>query len=198
MRDALTLNVARWIARSRVNGPGERFVLWLQGCSLRCPGCWNADTWSHAPRRMMTTLEVLALIGDDVEGVTLTGGEPFEQADALVPLLDAVRARGLSVMVFTGHELDELTRDAATAMRDRCDVLVSGRYVATQRSLDLAWRGSSNQQVHFLTGRYDARDMPASSEAEVHLAPDGSLQITGFPSDELLALGLRGGPVVDP
>lgn len=191
MEGAPTLNVARAIARSRVNGPGERFVLWLQGCKLRCPGCWNADTWSHAPRRVMHPHEVLALLGDNVEGITLTGGEPFEQAEALLPLLDAVRARGLSVMVFTGHELDELTGEAAKAMLARCDVLVSGRYVAAQRALDLAWRGSSNQRVLFLTGRYSARDMPDSAEVEVHLAPDGSLQMTGFPSDELRAIGRR-------
>lgn len=192
MDGAPPINVARWIVRSRVNGPGERFVLWVQGCTLRCPGCWNPDTWSRAPRRVMTAGDVLSLIGDDVEGVTVTGGEPFEQAEALMPLLDAVRARGLSVMVFTGHEFDELAGHAAQAMLARCDVVVAGRYVAAQRSLDLAWRGSHNQRVHFLTARYGERDMPQSSEAEVHLAPDGSLEITGFPSDELVGRDVRG------
>jgi anaerobic ribonucleoside-triphosphate reductase activating protein len=178
------LNVAHWISASRVNGPGERFVLWLQGCALRCPGCWNPDTWSHGPRRIVSARDVLDLIGDNIEGITLSGGEPFEQAEALVPLLDAVRARGLSVMVFTGHTLDELTGVAAEAMMARCDVLVTGRYVAARRSLDLVWRGSSNQRVHFLTERYGGKDMPTSAEVEVHLDADGSLEVTGFPGDE--------------
>ena len=65
MAGPLLLNVARWITRSRVNGPGERFVLWLQGCSLRCPGCWNPDTWSHAPRQVLPIDAVLAEVSDD-------------------------------------------------------------------------------------------------------------------------------------
>lgn len=185
------LNVARWIDRSAVNGPGERFVLWLQGCSLRCAGCWNPDTWSHAPRRLVAVSEVLARLGDGLDGVTLTGGEPFEQADALLPLLDAVRARGLSVMVFTGHELSELTAASQRQMLDRCDVVVTGRYVAAQRVADLGWRGSANQRVHFLSDRYGAEDVPAGHETEIILGPDGSIAITGFPSPPLVALGLR-------
>lgn len=186
--DHAPLNVARWIARSRVNGPGERFVLWLQGCSLRCPGCWNPDTWSHAPRKVMTleALEAEVRAAGAVEGITLSGGEPFEQAAALVPFLDGVRARGLSVMIFTGYEMDELTSDAARAVLGRCDVLVTGRYVASQRSLDLAWRGSHNQRVHFLTARYDERDLPRSGEVEVHIGADGGVEITGFPHLSLL------------
>ena len=107
---ALELNVARWIARSRANGPGERFVLWVQGCVLACPGCWNPDTWRTSPRILVSVDEicerVLGTAG--IEGVTFTGGEPFLQARALARVAGRVRAAGLSVMVFTGHELDEL------------------------------------------------------------------------------------------
>lgn len=187
MADEPTLNVARWIARSRVNGPGERFVLWLQGCALRCAGCWNPDTWSHAPRVRVQPSALLAHLHDDLEGITLSGGEPFEQADALLPLLDAARSRGLSVMAYTGHELDELTSVAAQAMLRRCDVLVTGRYLQAQRSETLPWRGSTNQQVRFLTTRYGPADVPREVEAEVHIAPDGAVEITGFPDDALLA-----------
>jgi len=178
-----TLNVAQWIPASRVNGPGERFVLWLQGCALRCPGCWNPDTWSHQPRHVLSLDAVLAMVSCNVEGITLSGGEPFEQAEALVPLLDAVRARGLSVMVFTGHTRAELRGAAIDAMVARSDVLVTGRYVAARRSLHLAWRGSTNQEVHFLTSRYSERDLPVAAEMEVHLGADGSTVVTGFPSD---------------
>jgi anaerobic ribonucleoside-triphosphate reductase activating protein len=189
MRADWRINVARWVARSRVNGPGERFVLWVQGCTLRCAGCWNRDTWSPAPRRMMTVDELLHEIdaATGIEGVTLTGGEPFEQAEALLPLVDAIRDRGLSVMVFTGREPEEMVDAASVALVARMDVLVTGRYVAARRSLDLAWRGSSNQRVQFLTTRYGERDLPEEREAEVHLAPDGTITITGFPEASLLA-----------
>lgn len=190
MRAPTTLNVARWVARSRVNGPGERFVLWVQGCSIRCAGCWNRDTWSHAPRVTMTVDEILREIdaAAGVDGVTLTGGEPFEQAEALLPLVEALRARGLSVMAFTGREAAELLGPAALALIACLDVLVVGRYEAAQRSLDLAWRGSRNQQIRFLTTRHDERDLPTGREMEVHLSPDGSIAVTGFPEAGLLAV----------
>jgi len=116
-----SLNVARWVTRSRVNGPGERFVLWVQGCSIHCAGCWNRDTWSHAPRVQMTVDEVLREIdaADGIDGVTITGGEPFEQAEALLPLVEAIRARGLSVMMFTGREPGELSGAASRALVER-------------------------------------------------------------------------------
>ncbi len=190
MRPGPTLNVARWVARSRVNGPGERFVLWVQGCAIRCAGCWNRDTWSHVPRVRMTVDEVLREVdaASGIDGVTLTGGEPFEQAEALLPLAEALRARGLSVMAFTGREPAELSGPAERALIACLDVLVVGRYEAAQRSLDLGWRGSRNQQIRFLTTRHDERDLPAGREAEVHLSPDGAIVVMGFPEAGLLSV----------
>ncbi len=93
---AQALNIARWIERSAVNGPGERFVLWLQGCPLRCPGCWNPDTWDFRPRQMIDPQDLITLVSEvsGIEGVTLTGGEPFSQAAALIPVVRALRHRG--------------------------------------------------------------------------------------------------------
>lgn len=183
------LNVAGWQARSRVNGPGERFVLWLQGCGLGCPGCWNPETWSFAPRRLMTVADLLTLLdgGPGVEGVTLSGGEPLAQAAALVPFLQAVRARGLSVMIFTGHERSELRSAAARAVLALTDVLVSGRYVEAERTLPLRWRGSRNQRIHHLTERYRSLGDGEHAVVEVLLDGDGGAQLTGFPPNELLA-----------
>jgi len=181
------LNVARWIRQSAVNGPGERFVLWVQGCTLRCAGCWNPDTWSSAPRRTLTTSELLGEIPEppDVEGITLTGGEPFEQAEALVPLAGAVRARGQSVFVFTGYDPDELITPAQRTLLDLTDVLVAGRYRRDLGDSELPWRGSSNQQVVFLSERYGPADVPEiAEEVEVHIGRDGTAVVTGFPGAE--------------
>ncbi|MEB3222465.1 MAG: 4Fe-4S single cluster domain-containing protein [Candidatus Sericytochromatia bacterium] len=181
----MQLNLARTLARSAANGPGERFVLWVQGCPLGCSGCWNPDTWVFQ-RRDLRSVEELAediLATEGIEGVTFTGGEPFVQARALTALADRVRAAGLSVFVFTGYELDELARPEHRDLLACTDVLVAGRYVAAQRARGLAWRGSANQRVHFLTARYDVRDMHAAPEVEFHLAADGSVAVTGFPVD---------------
>lgn len=183
----MRLNIARTMHKSAANGPGERFVVWVQGCPLACPGCWNPDTWSFARRHVVEVedlaAEILAVPG--LEGVTFTGGEPFVQARALAELARAVRAAGSSVFVFTGYTLDELEGHARRELLAVTDVLVAGRYVEARRTLDLPWRGSSNQRVHFLTDRYSARDIPGTAAAEVHLGADGGIVLTGFPAIEL-------------
>ena len=179
----MRLNLAHTLPRSEANGPGARFVVWVQGCALACPGCWNPDTWSFARRDLRETGEVAAEIAATtaIEGVTFTGGEPFDQARALAEPGRAARDLGLSVFVFTGYDLDELTTPAHRALLDVTDVLVAGRYVEAERAEGLAWRGSTNQRVYFLTERYGVADMMVAPELEIVLGPDGSLLVTGFP-----------------
>lgn len=184
----MQLNIARTLPRSAANGPGERFVIWVQGCPLACPGCWNPDTWSFVRRETQSvdelTTAILATPG--IEGITLSGGEPFAQAKALAELALRVRTAGLSVFVFTGYEFEELVRPQDRKLLASTDVLVTGRFVQALATTSLPWRGSANQQIHFLTNRYDLRSAEAAAGSEVLIAPDGTLTFTGFPSDELL------------
>jgi len=179
----MRLNLARTLARSAANGPGERYVLWVQGCPLACPGCWNPDTWAFERRDVRAVEDVAAsiLATEGIEGVTFTGGEPFAQARALAELADGVRRAGLSVFVFTGYELDELSGEGHRALLDRTDVLVTGRYRADERADGLVWRGSANQRVWFLTDRYGPSAMEAAPAVEVYVGRDGSVVVTGFP-----------------
>lgn len=182
----MNLNLARTLRKSAVNGPGERFVLWVQGCPLHCEGCWNPDTWSFT-RRQPWSVEGLELeIGavPDLEGVTFTGGEPFAQAGALAALAARVQRRGLSVVIFTGYTLPELTSRDARKLLAHTDILVAGRYDRTQPLDGRGWRGSNNQHVHFLTQRYGPEVLTEATELEIHLHPDGSMSLTGFPGDE--------------
>lgn len=185
----MRLNLARTLSRSAANGPGERFVLWVQGCPLACPGCWNPDTWAFERRDLRTVDDLAAVIlaTEGIEGVTFTGGEPFAQARALTALAERVRAVGLSVFVFTGYDLDELTRPEHLALLAITDVVVAGRYVEASRATGLAWRGSANQCVHFLSDRYGPADMEQVAEVELLLGADGAIIVTGFPTEaELL------------
>src|SRR5512140_423529 len=174
--DVLTmrLNVARVLPRSAANGPGDRFVVWVQGCPLACTGCWNPDTWPFERRdlREVDALVAEILATDGIEGVTFTGGEAFVQARALAELAHRVRGAGLSVFVFTGHERAELTEPEHRTLLALADVVVSGRYVEARRSLDLPWRGSANQQVHFLTRRYGPADLLRAPEIEFLIGAD--------------------------
>lgn len=184
----MRLNLARTIPRSAANGPGERFVLWVQGCPLACPGCWNADTWVFERRdlRSVDDLAASILATEGIEGVTFTGGEPFTQARALTLLAERVRAAGLSVFVFTGYDLAELNRPDHLALLAVADVVVAGRYVEAKRATGLVWRGSANQRVHFLSDRYGPTDMEEPGEVEFHIEKDGTLTVTGFPPAEML------------
>lgn len=177
------LNLARWLAPSRANGPGERFVLWVQGCPLACPGCWNPDTWGFSPRELHSTDALLALITatPGIDGVTFTGGEPFAQAPALAVLAREVQALRLSVFVFTGYTMTELQMEGATALLAQTDVLVSGRYVERLRANGLPWRGSSNQRVWFISDRYSPEDLTEVVTEEIWLDPMGGGVMTGFP-----------------
>jgi anaerobic ribonucleoside-triphosphate reductase activating protein len=183
------LNLARTLPRSAANGPGERFVLWVQGCPLACPGCWNPETWAFERRDLRSVEELAAVIlaTEGIEGVTFTGGEPFAQARALTALAERVRAAGLSVFVFTGYGLDELTRPEHLALLAVTDVVIAGRYVEAERANGLAWRGSANQRVHFLSDLYGPADMDEVAEVEFHVDKDGTLTVTGFPAEEMLA-----------
>jgi anaerobic ribonucleoside-triphosphate reductase activating protein len=151
----MKLNVARTLCRSAANGPGERFVVWAQGCPLACPGCWNPDTWSFERRVLRDVDELAAEIVsvDGIEGVTFTGGEPFAQARALAQLGRRVKYRGLSVFVFTGYDLNELSSEPARELLAVADVLVAGRYIMAERTLDMPWRGSSCAVAAFVRYR---------------------------------------------
>ncbi len=184
----MQINVARTVPRSAVNGPGERFVVWVQGCPLHCPGCWNPDTWSFARRQLRTVGDLaheIRTVGG-IEGVTFTGGEPFAQARALAALGRQLVAADMSVFVFSGYELNELTEPAHRELLAVTDVLVAGRYIEAKRTLMLPWRGSANQSVHFLTGRYSECVAEATAgSCEVHIDSEGTATVTGFPERAL-------------
>lgn len=184
----MRLNIARTLHRSAVNGPGERFVLWVQGCPLACPGCWNPDTWAFEKRRLVEVDELAETIlsTEGIEGVTFSGGEPFAQARSLAALAGRVWQHGLSVMVFTGYTMEELTSAEHQSLLRLTDVVVTGRYRAKESSVVHPWKGSRNQTVCFLTSRYSQDDVPGLPQTEVHIDELGQVFITGFPTEQLV------------
>lgn len=191
------LNVAARVRCTEAEGPGKRFALWLQGCPLRCPGCCNPHMLEAVEREWVTvedlTEEILSSKG--IEGLTVIGGEPFGQAEALRKVCAAVRKAGLSVMVFSGFRLKTLqTRGRAEweGLLAEIDLLVDGPYIRELHVDDRRWIGSSNQQVHFLTERYNAlRESESgwdkgSNTIELRLSGN-QLTINGFPHPDLTA-----------
>lgn len=161
--------------RSRANGPGARFVVWLQGCTLGCPGCFNPSTHPAGGREV----EVESLDFGDADGLSLSGGEPMQQPAAALALLDHARARGLSTLMFSGYTLDELRAlPLGPEVLARLDVLIDGRYVSTER-LATGLRGSANQRIHLLTPRHTLAEVEATPVAEIRIAASGEVVLTG-------------------
>jgi anaerobic ribonucleoside-triphosphate reductase activating protein len=167
-------------ARSRANGPGARFVVWMQGCTLGCPGCFNPTTHDAAGGSEVSVDALAAqLAASGVEGLSLSGGEPFQQPAAAAVLLDAARALGLSTLAFSGYTIDEIRAlPCGPEVLARLDVLIDGRYLAGDRHA-IGLRGSENQRIHLLTGRYTLAEVEATPVAEIRIDPTGAVVLTG-------------------
>ena len=170
-------------ARSRANGPGSRFVIWMQGCTLGCAGCFNPTTHDALGGRDVAIEELAAEMARardaGSEGLSLSGGEPLQQAEGAAALLDAARSLGLSTLAFSGYTLEELRAlPHGSEVLARLDVLIDGRYVSTER-LATGLRGSQNQRIHLLTPRYTMSDIEATPVAEVRISASGEAILTG-------------------
>jgi anaerobic ribonucleoside-triphosphate reductase activating protein len=170
-------------------GPGRRLGLWLQGCSIRCPGCISVDTWE--PGRGLVDLDDLLAAIDhyapEADGLTVSGGEPFDQQGPLVAILEHWRLRSArSVLVFTGREFEDLG-DWLQEYPNLIDAVISGPFRADLPQT-LAMRGSDNQRLHVLSdiGRemlqYDKEIGPASRRFDVMFDENGHAWMAGIPA----------------
>lgn len=139
---------------SVVDGPGLRYVIFAQGCPHRCRGCHNPETWDPAGGREAAIEEFLGDLRKNplLQGVTLTGGDPFLQAGPLAELARRVRESGKDVVAYTGYTWEKLLEMAeedqgVKALLMNTDILVDGPYIQEQKDLKLAFRGSANQRV---------------------------------------------------
>ena len=157
------MRIAGMIQDSIVDGPGFRFTLFTQGCPHHCEGCHNPETHDFNGGSEMSTDEVIKKLLSNplTDGITFSGGEPFEQAGECAVIEKAARENGLNVWAYSGYTFDELLVKAekqpdVMELLKLTDVLVDGRFVLEQRSLSLKWRGSANQRI---------LDVPASLTA---------------------------------
>lgn len=137
---------------SVVDGTGWRFTCFVQGCPHHCPGCHNPE--SHDPKggKEMTVEEIAEqMLGNPLtDGLTLSGGEPFAQAEEGLELAKIAHANGLNVWAYTGWTYEHLRdygSEAQKALLAEVDVLVDGAFLLKERTLSLPWRGSRNQRV---------------------------------------------------
>jgi anaerobic ribonucleoside-triphosphate reductase activating protein len=190
---------------STVNGPGNRAVIWFQGCTLGCKGCWNQET--HAfEGKYMSVQDVLAWIEalpKDIEGITFSGGEPIQQGSELALLMIHIKhfRPDLSIGMYTGYTLKELEAGQFQMMAYRptesptmvqgsaerwniikryLDFAIMGRYNEQQATSEKPMCGSRNQEVVFFSDRYTKDDLEEQA-FEMIIGDDGLVSITGFP-----------------
>ena len=152
-----TLRIAGIVKESVCDGPGIRLVVFVQGCFRRCAGCHNPHTHDPGGGTEIAVADILAMIDANplLDGVTLSGGEPFLQADVLAELAKKCCNRGLSVMTYTGYLYEDLIagNTAWQELLRQTDILVDGPYLREQATLDIPFRGSANQRIFELKSK---------------------------------------------
>ncbi|MFI8633118.1 4Fe-4S single cluster domain-containing protein [Microbacterium sp. NPDC077663] len=206
------LRWSRFVPSTDAEGPGTRATVWMQGCAVHCPGCFNPHLWATRGAQLndpaaLAAEWVDAAVSAGAEGITLLGGEPFDQAGALAVVAEAFRAAGLGVMAFSGYTLGRLQewsqeRPDIARLLAATDLLCDGPYLAGLPDTRRPWIGSRNQSIRALTPRYAAaveriaRD-GGQDALEVRIGPDGAVAVNGWATDAALAallddLGVRG------
>lgn len=186
------INIAATCVGTRALGPGLRSVVWVQGCPFRCSGCLSPQ-WIPIRNARLVPIDILVeelLINPLVDGLTLSGGEPFLQAAALSELVrQARKQRELSLICFTGYQLADLRNMTAVKgvedLLSMIDVLIDGPYIA-ELDDNRGMRGSSNQVIHHLTDRlkdYNFETQPRQAEIRIS---DGEMLFVGVPPQGII------------
>ena len=146
------LQIAGIEKESIVDGPGFRFTIFVQGCPHRCIGCHNPNTHSFSGGYKITVNEIINQIKDTslISGVTFSGGEPFTQPVALVNLSRKIHNMGYDIICYTGYTYEYILNSQdkdKTDLLSNTDILIDGLFEINKRSLDLKFRGSTNQRI---------------------------------------------------
>jgi len=196
------MRLHRLIPRTRAEGPGMRFTLWVQGCRNACPGCYSTALWDPNGGCEHSVGDVIRQIRETngIEGVTFLGGEPMEQAAELAQIAAQARQIGLSVLTFTGLTYEQLLEERdpnRLALLKNTDLLIDGPYVKELHDTSRPWVGSKNQRYLFLTDRYSMEDIEkCRNRVEFRLDKNGILRLNGMGDfaalEEILTDMIRG------
>lgn len=147
----MRFRLAGLVNDSIVDGPGLRLAVFAQGCPHHCPECHNPQSHDFDGGEWGDTAEILRIAEDNclLDGITLTGGEPFCQPEACAELARGAHELGLNVWVYTGYLFENLLNgtDAQRELLKNADVLVDGPFLIAQKSMDVRFRGSKNQRL---------------------------------------------------
>ena len=174
------------IENEHLYGPGKRLLIFFQGCSLHCKGCINKHLWDFGKGKDVSAEELLAICKEqNVEGITLHGGEPLDQADGLIDIVDLLKKNGFSVILFTGYNKKEL-KGTQLAVWNKSDLIVCGRFIEEKKNLYMQFRGSTNQRVITRKGPYKDYKVTDGETVAIFTVDDGgNINIKGFYSEDM-------------
>lgn len=178
------LRVFNILKNTKVEGPENRYCIWVQGCSHHCRGCQAVHTWTHKGGTLLSVDDIIEDIFKQkgIEGITFLGGEPFEQAEALGEIAEACQKAGLGVLCFTGGYLEELRLDNKNKkLLDNIDLLIDGPFEIDKVEYSRPWCGSANQRYHFLTDRYNEEIFEKyHNKVEINISKNGQVFMNGM------------------
>lgn len=187
------IQVAGFQSASYVAGPGRRCVIWVSGCNRRCPGCFQPHYFGFDRGDLVAVNDLAERILelDDLDGVTFSGGEPFEQSRALSKVCKIVKEQkaDLSIMAYSGYRIEVLNTSARfRELLNYLDVLIDGEY-REELAGPYLWRGSSNQRVIQRDGMDEEwaveSHLTIESTKDVQISlTDSELLVTGFPDQD--------------
>ena len=145
------LDLSGIVSDSIVDGPGIRTAIFSQGCPHHCPGCHNPETWEFGCGTQIPVEAVVEIVQSNplCRGVTFSGGEPFAQAAGFAKLARLLKEKGYEVASYSGYTFEELLKgtEEQKQLLAAIDVLIDGRFLLAQKSLEIAFRGSRNQRI---------------------------------------------------
>lgn len=142
------LRIVKILEGTSVDGPGLRTSVYFAGCEHHCPGCHNPATWPMTAGEDMSIDSVMDIVRYNDFDVTFSGGDPFYQAEAILPLAKEIKACGKTIWCYTGFRFEELDKvPAAQELLEYIDVLIDGPFVESLKDRTLRFRGSANQRL---------------------------------------------------
>lgn len=173
--------VARILYPVEVLGPGKRIGIWFCGCPHKCKGCSNPELWDFQERNNVSLETVMSLVNNiakdnQIDGFTITGGDPMYQSDDLQKLLACLCEINSDILVYTGYEIEDLCN---TQLKN-ISVLIDGKYIEQQNN-NCILRGSDNQRIHILDegirGKYEEYLNNTTNQIQNFSMPDGIISV---------------------
>ncbi|OPZ84043.1 MAG: Pyruvate formate-lyase 1-activating enzyme [Firmicutes bacterium ADurb.Bin419] len=177
------IRIAGIVKESIVDGPGIRYVVFAQGCKHNCPGCHNPETHSFDGGILVDIEDLIQQMKQNplIDGITLSGGDPFEQAEGFGELAMRAKKQGYSVMTYTGYTFEYILKNMESIegwrkLLTNTDMLVDGRFDINKKSLELKYKGSYNQRIIDVKQSIDLTDAMYYSGNVCEEAPIVQLQ----------------------